>query len=407
MYSSYRTFIARREAAMAARAGRRDFGYVRRLPSGRWQASYLAPDGKRYTARTEDGRPMTFDTRSYAGAWLSRVHGDIQAGRWVSAKSNALENEAPAVTLAAYAESWMAGRDLSGSTRVLYGSTLRKQILPALGEVPVTAITPPMVRDWHAKLRTQTGPTQRARAYSLLRTIMNTAIADEVIASNPCRVRGAGAARRARQIRPATLAELETIAGSVPPRYKLMILLAAWCALRFGELAELRRADIDLRGGVVHVRRGVIRTPDGRAVKGPKSEAGKRDVAIPPHLMPIVRDHMARHVAASRDALVFPASENTGLHIRPSSLYAVYHPARDKAGRPDLRFHDLRHTGAVLAAATGATLAELMARLGHSTVTAAMRYQHAAADRDKAIAAALSDLAAGTVTPISSKRREA
>jgi integrase len=83
-----------------------------------------------------------------------------------------------------------------------------------------------------------------------------------------------------------------------------------------------------------------------------------------------------------------------------SSLYAVYHPAREAAGRPDLRFHDLRHTGAVLAAATGATLAELMARLGHSTVSAAMIYQHAAADRDKAIAEALSELATATVTPI-------
>jgi integrase len=390
---------------MAGRAGRRDFGYARRLPSGRWQASYLAPDGKRHTARTGDGRPMTFDSRQYAGAWLARVHGDIQAGRW--ADPGAPPPAAP-VTLAAYAATWMAGRDLSGSTRVLYGSTLRKQILPALGEVPVTGITPAMVRDWHAKLRTQTGPTQRARAYSLLRTILNTAVADEIIAACPCRVRGAGSARRARQIRPATLAELEVIAAAMPPRYRLMVLLAAWCALRFGELAELRRADIDVKNGVVRVRRGVVRTPDGRRVKGPKSEAGKRDVAIPPHLMPVVRDHLARHVAASRDALLFPASENTGLHMRPSSLYAVYHPARDKAGRPDLRFHDLRHTGAVLAAATGATLAELMARLGHSTVSAAMRYQHAAADRDQVIAAALSDLAAGgTVTPITRNRKEA
>jgi integrase len=81
----------------------------------------------------------------------------------------------------------------------------------------------------------------------------------------------------------------------------------------------------------------------------------------------------------------------------------VYYPARKAAGRPDLRFHDLRHTGAVLAAATGATLAELMARLGHSTAGAALRYQHAAADRDKVIAAALSDLA--TVTPIKPAKR--
>jgi integrase len=83
--------------------------------------------------------------------------------------------------------------------------------------------------------------------------------------------------------------------------------------------------------------------------------------------------------------------------MSPSALYTVYHPARATAGRPDLHFHDLRHTGAVLAAAAGATLAELMARLGHSTVSAALLYQHAAADRDKVIAEALSKLAADVV----------
>jgi integrase len=91
--------------------------------------------------------------------------------------------------------------------------------------------------------------------------------------------------------------------------------------------------------------------------------------------------------------------------MQPSTLYKVWYPAREAAGRPDLRFHDLRHTGATLAAATGATLAELMARLGHSTPAAAMRYQHAAADRDQAIAEALSGFAAAKVVPL--KRRPA
>ncbi len=255
-----------------------------------------------------------------------------------------------------------------------------------------------MVREWHAGLRRETGPTMRAHAYSLLRTIMNTALADDVIPANPCRVRGAGSVKRARTIREASLAELEAITLAMPARYRAMVLLAAWCALRFGELTELRRGDIDVKNGVVHVRRGVVRGEDGRAVKDPKSSAGKRPVNIPPHLMPAVKAHLRDHVAAGRDALVFP--DASGRHMAPSALYAVYHPAREKAGRPDLTFHDLRHTGAVLAAATGATLAELMARLGHSTVSAALLYQHASADRGKVIAAALSDLAAGTVTPI-------
>lgn len=82
-----------------------------------------------------------------------------------------------------------------------------------------------------------------------------------------------------------------------------------------------------------------------------------RDVAIPPHLIPVVRAQLKDHVAAGEGALLFPAAADSNAHMAPSTLYKVYHPARKKAGRPDLRWHDLRHTGAVLAAQTGATLA--------------------------------------------------
>jgi integrase len=379
---------------------RRTFGSVRQRGSGRWQARYIGPDGQHYTARTEHGRALTFTGKQAADAWLARAYAAIQAGTWRPPGAPAPPRQAP-VTLRAYAGTWLEGRDLSPATRKLYKVTLANQILPGLGGTAVTAITPVMVREWHAKL--DTGPTQKAHAYSLLRTILNTALADDIIAANPCRVRGAGNAKRARQIKPATLAELEDIAGSVPPRYRLMILLAAWCALRFGELAELRRADIDVRAGVIRVRRGVIRGDAGEQVKGPKSEAGKRDVNIPPHLLPAVRAHLAGHTGSGRQDLLFPAAN--GGHMAPSSLYAVYRPAAARAGRQDLRFHDLRHTGAVLAAAAGATLAELMARLGHSTVSAAMRYQHAAADRDKAIAEALSRLAEPTPITAAKSRK--
>lgn len=95
-----------------------------------------------------------------------------------------------------------------------------------------------------------------------------------------------------------------------------------------------------------------------------------------------------------RDALVFPASDGV-TNLAPSTVHRVFYPAREAAGRTDLRWHDLRHTGAVLAAQTGATLAELMNRLGHSTPQAALRYQHAAAGRDAQVAAALSKMADG------------
>ena len=236
-------------------------------------------------------------------------------------------------------------------------------------------------------------PTARAHAYGLLRTILADAVQRRLIDYNPCHLRGAGNVKRARRIEPATLPELAALTEAMPERYRLMVLLAAWCGLRFGELTELRRRDIDLTHRVVKIRRAVVRV-DGEFIVGtPKSDAGVRDVSIPPHLLPLVKAHLADNITGGRDGLLFPAAGDPSRHLAPSSLYRVFYKAREAAGRPDLRFHDLRHTGAVLAASTGATLAELMARLGHSTAGAALVYQHAAQDRDRVIAEALSGLA--------------
>jgi integrase len=65
----------------------------------------------------------------------------------------------------------------------------------------------------------------------------------------------------------------------------------------------------------------------------------------PPHLMPLVADHLIEHTERGRDALLFPSATDPGRQMAPSGLYAVFFPAREKAGRPDLNFHDLRHTG--------------------------------------------------------------
>src|SRR6266568_9549772 len=126
--------------------GKREFGTVRKLPSGRFQARYTGPDGIRYSARGDGGRPLTFSARQYAAAWLSRIDADIQAGRWESPDAPA---KAGPVTLRAYSEAWLAGRDLSESTRTLYAITLRNQVLPGLGDVALTAITPAAVREWN------------------------------------------------------------------------------------------------------------------------------------------------------------------------------------------------------------------------------------------------------------------
>jgi integrase len=269
---------------------------------------------------------------------------------------------------------------------------LDDHILPTFGSKPVREITMESVDRWHAKTLADK-PTMRAHCYSLLRTILETArTRDRIIHENPAMIRGAGTATRKIKPKPATLDQLDTLAAEMPERYRLMVPLAAWCALRFGELVELRRADIDLADNVVKIRRAAVRVDGGWVEGDPKSDAGVRDVAIPPHIVPAVEQHLAARVDRGGDSLLFPAK--SGRHLQPSTLYRHFYRARDAAKRPDLRWHDLRHSGAVMAAQTGATLAELMGRLGHSTPAAAMRYQHAAEGRDQAIAAALSALAA-------------
>ncbi|WP_141339625.1 site-specific integrase [Ornithinimicrobium kibberense] len=365
---------------------RRAFGQIAKLPSGRYRARYVGPDTVLHSA------PTTFESKIDAEMWLAAEHRLIAQDDWVTPKSRRSRvQEARTSTLGEYAERWLQQRELKPRTRDHYRSLLERHILPELGTVPLTRVTSELVREWYMQLD-KSRPTLRAHAYGLLRTILGTAVTDGKISSNPCHIRGAGSTERTKQIRPATLTELETITLAMPEKYRPMVLLSSWCALRFGELIELRTKDIDLRDGVIHVRRGVVRTGGQVIVGTPKSAAGSRDVAIPPHLIPVVHDHIERHARGGRDALLFPAADGRS-HLAPSTLYRVFYRAREAAGRPDLRWHDLRHTGAVLAAQTGATLAELMARLGHSTPQAALRYQHAAQGRDAQIAQALSRIA--------------
>lgn len=369
---------------MAGKKNRRGFGYVRKLPSKRFQPTYIGPDMARHSAL------KTFDTKIDAEGWLSAEHTLIVTDTWTPPRlRHTLADAKRPATFGAYSAIWLKDRDLKPRTREHYQALLDNQLKTWI-LVPVKDIKPEMVRDWHATLDKKHATT-RAHAYGLLRTILSTAVDDNLLPVNPCHIRGAGTAKRTHKTKPLSVAELEVLVAAMPAKYRPMTLLAAWCALRFGELVELRRKDIDLKGKVIRVRRGAVRA-EGQVIIGtPKSDAGIRDVAIPPHLIPMLTEHLSKDISGGKEGLMFPARH--GGTLAPSTLYKSFYPARIKAGHPDLRWHDLRHTGAVLAASTGATLAELMARLGHSTPTAALLYQHAAEGRDAQIAKAMSAMA--------------
>lgn len=379
------------------RRQRRGFGKLRKLPSGRYQASYVGPDLARHTA------PDTFDAKEDAEAWLALERRLIGEDDWTPPKTRR-KRALSGRTLADYAPGAIPrrtnkdGEPLRPRTQALYQSILRRVVLPALGPLRLRQITPEIVADWYRDLDPDK-PTQRAHAYALLRAVMNQAIEENLITENPCRVRGAGRTSRKRRIEIATPDELAVITENMPQPLRLLVMLACWCSLRFGELAELRRGDVNLRTGRISVSRAVARVHGQDVVGRPKSAAGERDVAVPPHLHKMLADHLRDHVAPGRDALLFPRHPGEDRHLIHTELTKTFAKARAVAGREDLRLHDLRHTGAVLAARSGATLRELMDRLGHSTTTAARRYQHAAEGRDAEIAAAMSKMTGWTGEP--------
>lgn len=358
-------------------AGRRRFGRVRKLPSGRWQARYRAPDGQDHRA------PETFTTKTAADRWLAALETDLMRGQWIDPRAGA-------VLLSTYAETWLAGRaDLKVRTQELYRWLLGKYVVPQLGHLRLEELTPSAVRAWHATLLRDGSPTPTRQAYALLRAMLNTAVSDELLLRNPCLVRGAGVARSGERTT-ATLAQVEALAEAVPPRYRMLILLAAWSGARWGELVALSRDRLDLERGTMRIDRQYVELEDNSLVLDtPKTAAGIRTVHIPPHLLPDLRAHLEDH--RNHPTLVF--TTGLGGPLSRGGFRSTWVKARERAGLPAFRFHDLRHTGNTLAATTGASTKELMARMGHASMRAALIYQHATAERDQGIAAALSELA--------------
>jgi integrase len=362
-----------------ARRQKRGFATIVKEKSGRYSVRFVTSEG----VRTSAGQ--TFARKIDAEAWAATKRREMDRGGKAQHEKKTFEQ---------YATGWLEhrhvhGRPLKPRTRAHYAKILDEHLLPEFGRRQLAAITAQDVRDWHARSLTA-APTLRAHSYGLLHSIMGSAVNDDLIDSNPCRVRGAGSAKRATQTVVASVEQLTEVAAAMPEHLRLMVQLGSWCALRFGECVELRRRDVDLDAGLIRVRRAAARVGGTYQVSDPKSMAGARDVHIPGNLIPVIEDHLREHVAPGADALLFPNS--VGNHLQPSTFNRHYYKARAAAGRPDLRFHDLRHTGATMAAETGATLRQLMDRLGHSTPTAALRYQHATEAGAREIADKLSKM---------------
>jgi len=356
-------------------SSRRHFGTVRKRPSGRWQAVYWH-EGALHSAGT-------FTAKADALARLSTIEADFRRGAWI-------DPSAGQVTLKKYANEWITRRpDLAVRTRELYEDLLRIHILPSLGQTTIAGLTPSKIRGWNAQLAAQ-HPSTASKAYRLLSTMMRNAVDDDLIIKSPCKVIGAGTEHAAE--RPiATVAEIAALSQAVPARLQLLVELASWCQLRRGEILGLKRSDVDLMHATIRIERSRTFKRDGSSLtKSPKTSSGRRNLSIPSNVLKTFEIHLNDFTAGDKDALLF--TSESGTPLTATSLQRAWSRARSSIGRPDLHLHDLRHTGLTLAAATGATTAELMHRAGHASASASLRYQHATQDRDHVLANALAEL---------------
>ncbi|NIL59163.1 tyrosine-type recombinase/integrase [Salinispora arenicola] len=365
---------------MANQEGHRRFGNIRKRESGRYQARYPGPDGRMRSA------PQTFARKPEAEKYLLLVEAQMMRGEWI-------DPERGKIRLRDYAERWIAERpNLRPRTVHLYRWTLSRHITPHLGDMPLNRIDTPMVREWRAQLLAEgVSVTMAAKAYRLLRAVLMTAVKeDELIRANPCRVVGADQEKPAE--RPVlTVPQIFALAEQMPERFRALILITTFGCLRWGEVVALQRCDVDLSAGTVQVRQAFVEHRGTGLILGPpKSRAGARTVALPKVALPVLKQHMSSHVGEAPEAFVFTGESGRNLWRGNFNKLVKWPEAVTAVGVPGLHFHDLRHTGNTLASrAPGASLRDIMARMGHDSPRAALIYQHANREADQGIADAI------------------
>ena len=376
----------------AKKSNRANFGSVRQLASGRWQARYPAEDGAPSKA------PLTFDTAAAAWEYISQVRADRSRGTYTDPKKGER-------LLSDFADEWISNGGSRGKLAVrtteLYRDILAREITPTIGGKPIGKVTPAMVRSWHTALgqdlakrtekradgsqRAATGSARQRQAYAFLKSILATAEADGLIGKNPARIVGAGVARSPE--RPfMDVATFALIMSHMPDDLQAPLALTFGAHLRVGELVALRRGDLDVKAATLTVERQEIAARTGAVIT--KTKTGTtRKVDLPQVTIDAMDDYLATVPKAMPSAALFVRKDGTP--ITRANMQQNFAKARTAAGFPMFHLHDVRHSGLTLGAQSGATVRELMKRAGHKTTAAAMAYQHAAEERGAVIASGM------------------
>ena len=350
---------------------------IRTTRAGRHQVRYRDPNGRQ--------RARNFARKTDAVRFAAAVETDKVRGDW-------LDPRLGRVTFGEWAEEWLGQLShLKPKTILDYEVTLRRHVLPLLGDAPVATIDrPAMKRFTTALVEGGSGPDVVRIAVQVARHVLAVALDAGALKANP-----ATALRLARPRKSETLfltpEQVQVLAESIAQPYSTLVRFAAYTGLRAGEIGALRIKRIDLLKSRVEVAESVSDVA-GRLVFGPTKTYANRHVPMPP----LLRDEVAAYLRGRErepDAFLFTAPQ--GGPIRHGNFYRTrFKPAVAAARLPErLRFHDLRHTYAAFCIASTADPYAVMKRMGHSSITVTYdTYGHLFPERDAEITDGLESL---------------
>jgi integrase len=272
-----------------------------------------------------------------------------------------------------------SGELLRASTKDLYRRLIRTR-LNDFANRSVADISASEISEWWARQSATGSITSASKAYKLLSGIFKRAISEGLRPDSPCQVKGAHSASSGKEVVLPHEDEVLLIAEQINPRHQVLVLLAAYSGLRFGELTALKRKDFtsEIRGGkpayLVRVERAVTLVEGKHVVDKPKSKAGVRTVPITSKIAPQITTWL-EGLPEDENTLVFPSA--AGGHLRHDVFTNDWKRALKKAGiTRAITPHGMRHFAGSRLAAMGANLAELKKFLGDSSTSAVRRYMH-------------------------------
>jgi len=349
-------------------------GTIVRRSDGRFHAAYyvLDPDGNRRR-------------RFVYGRTWDECHTKL-----VEMKSKTAQGVPLAVkawTIERYLHYWLtevAGRRLRPTTLAGYEVVIRVHLVPTLGKKQLAKLTPQDIRRVLNEKR-QAGLSVRMVQYihAVLRNALQNAVREELISRNVAKLvqvetpdyevgQGLSIVQAQRL--------LETVK---PTRWHSLYVLALMLGLRRGEILGLRWSDIDLRASRLTVRQNLVRAGGELRVQAPKTRRSRRTLPLPPPVVAALQQQRVRQAEERLAAgsswadndLVF--STTLGTPIEPRNLTRHFYSVRGRAGLPDIRFHDLRHTCLTLLLSLGTPPHIAQAIAGHSHVDVTMMiYAH-------------------------------